>query len=157
MKYLKLIIIFFLSIFLISCDSNKVFEENIRITDSGWNREYQAEFTVEIEHPESLHNLYINVRNSGKYLYSNLYLFVNTLAPGGAELKDTLDCKLAEDNGKWTGSGVGGVWFNQIPYKRNIRFPQKGRYKFIIEQAMRVEVLKSISDIGIRVELADNE
>ncbi len=157
MRYLKVIIILLLSIFLISCDSNKIFEENIDLADSGWDSDNYAEFLVKIEEPENLHNIYINVRNGGKYLYSNLYLFVVTIAPGGEILKDTIECKLAEDNGKWKGSGIGGVWFNQILYKRNIRFPQKGTYKFIIEQAMRVKVLKNISDIGLRVELADNE
>jgi gliding motility-associated lipoprotein GldH len=59
---------------------------------------------------------------------------------------------LADYDGKWLGSGISDVKFNRFLFQKGVRFPQKGRYFFEIEQAMRVKDLKGIVDIGIRLE-----
>ena len=159
MKTIKIVAVFFLFlpvIFIISCDKGKVFEDNIEIPDGLWNRNYYAEFKVEITDTISLHNLFINVRNRSDYPFSNLYLFVKTTAPEGSIIRDTVEYILADNKGKWLGSGLGSVWFNQFPYKRSVRFPVSGQYNITIEQAMRVGKLSSIVNIGLRVEKDNN-
>jgi gliding motility-associated lipoprotein GldH len=92
------------------------------------------------------------VRNTGEYEYSNLYLFVTTHSPSGLALRDTIEVVLADDRGKWLGKGAASVFTLYIPYRQNIRFPLRGIYQFDIEQAMWIEDLKHISDIGLRIE-----
>jgi gliding motility-associated lipoprotein GldH len=67
-------------------------------------------------------------------------------------VKDTIEVILADNRGKWLGSGLGDIWDLQQIYKENIRFAQQGRYTFEYQQAMRTEKLPFILDVGLRVE-----
>lgn len=148
----RFFIILFSVLILISCDRNGVFEENISTPNKIWAESNVAKFTAPISDTISSHNIYINIRNTTNYPNCNLYLFISTTAPSGATQLDTIECFLADDQGKWLGKGFGYIRDSQIPYKRSIRFSQKGDYKFEIKQAMRSDSLSGISSIGIRIE-----
>lgn len=137
----------------ISCDSNKVFEEYIEVKNANWEKESIASFEFEAKDTVIAHNLYINVRNTGEYAFSNIYLFVTMQGPNGGLLKDTVNCVLADNRGKWLGNGIGDLWDLRIPYVGAFKFAQSGNYTVTLEQAMRVENgLEGITDIGLRVE-----
>jgi gliding motility-associated lipoprotein GldH len=138
-----------------SCDPARVYEKNIRIPDGIWFRDQPVGFEFTVEDTISAYNLYINVRNTSLYPMSNLYLFITTIAPSGHFIRDTVEVILADEKGKWLGSGLGDIWDLQQLYKRNVRFAQKGSYRFKYEQAMRAEKLPFILDVGLRVEKSD--
>ncbi len=153
--FVKILGIIFLMMGLISCDSNKVFEEYIEVEGASWQKENVASFEFNAKDTTTAHNLYINVRNTGNYAYSNLYLFVTMQGPNGGLLKDTVNCVLADNRGKWLGNGIGDLWDLRIPYVGGFKFAQSGKYIVTLEQAMRVEEgLDCITDIGLRVETA---
>ena len=138
-----------------SCDSNKVYEEYIEVKNAVWEREQVANFEFDSKDTESPHNLYINIRNSGDYPYSNLYLFVTIKGPDGQFNTDTINIVLQDKRGKWYGKGVGDLYDYQKPFIGGFKFAQEGKYLISLEQAMRVENgLKGITDVGIRVEKA---
>ncbi len=145
-----------LTILISSCDSGAFFEENRGIPEGIWNRHDIPVFKVDVEDTLQIYNVFINVRNTGNYPKSNLYLFVTTSAPGGAFTRDTVECILAYPSGEWTGRGFGNIRQNRFPYRRHVRFPDTGEYTFEIEQAMRMEDLPGITDIGIRIEKVDD-
>ncbi len=150
------IYIFFVTIISVtSCDPSRVFEDNIRIPDGVWEQDNIVSFDLMVEDTISSYNLYVNVRNANLYPMSNLYLFITTTAPSGHSIMDTVEVILADEKGKWLGSGLGDIWDLQQAYKQNIRFAQRGEYTFEYEQAMRVERLPFILDVGLRVEKAD--
>jgi len=68
--------------------------------------------------------------------------------------RDTLECPLADQNGKWMGNGLGDIWDNKFLFKSNMTFQRKGTYKFIFTQAMRVDSLPLIMDAGLSIEKA---
>ncbi len=155
-KLLKITFSLVMFLGLYSCDSNKVYEEYIEVEGALWKKENIANFKFLAEDTIAPHNLYINVRNTGDYAYSNLYLFVTLQGPDGNLLKDTVNCKLADKSGKWYGKGIGDLWDLQMPYIGGFKFAQKGEYTFSLEQAMRVENgLDGITDVGLRVETVD--
>ncbi len=151
-KRIKPIILIFLLALLSGCDKNVVFEQNINFKNQQWHRDSIKTFIAEIGDTVSSFNIYINCRITGLYPNSNLFLFVNTKGPKGLIIRDTMECILANDRGKWLGKGFGDVWSNRIPFKQKIRFPARGIYSFEIEQAMRQRELNSILDVGIRIE-----
>ena len=152
------ILIYILAIFglftFISCDRNRVFEENKNIPENLWYINNKVTFDINITDTVSANNLYINVRNSGSYSYSNLFVFLTTYLPDNTASKDTLECTLADASGKWLGSGLGDIWDNKILFKRDFRFPQKGKYRFEMVQGMRINPLPLIADVGLRIEKA---
>ncbi|RLD40915.1 MAG: gliding motility lipoprotein GldH, partial [Bacteroidetes bacterium] len=92
-----------------------------------------------------------NIRNSTDYRYSNLYVFLITKFPNNNLTKDTIECILADREGRWLGKGWGAVKENTILLSERMRFPLKGKYEFMIQHAMRVDTLKGIRDVGIRI------
>jgi len=142
-------------ILLLSCDKSRVYEMNINLPEHNWSRENILVFNVEIADTLSSHNIYVNIRNGGQYQYSNLYAFIRTISPSGQSIRDTVEFVLADDRGRWLGSGLGDIFAHQIPYKRNVRFPYPGLYCFELEQAMRTEELTQVFDIGLRVETTE--
>ena len=138
-----------------ACDPDRIYEKNIRIPDGIWYRDNIVNFELTVEDTISSYNLYVNVRNANLYPMSNLYLFITTTAPSGHSVRDTVEVILADEKGKWLGSGLGDIWDLQQLYKKNVRFAQRGQYRFEYEQAMRAEKLPFILDVGLRVEKAD--
>ncbi len=147
-----IIIGFSLVILFVSCDQSRVYEKNTKIPNSIWDQNNPVHFEVTISDTITPYNLYINVRNSGMYPMQNLFLFITTTAPSGHSVKDTIQIMLADNKGKWLGKGLGDIWDLQRPYKKNVRFAQTGKYMFDFEQAMRLEKLPFIMDVGLRVE-----
>jgi gliding motility-associated lipoprotein GldH len=145
-------LLIFLLLVIQSCDSKRIYEENKRIEKSIWNSKDKAIFNVTITDILTRYNFYFNLRNGGDYPYSNICLFLKTVFPDGRIARDTIECQLADYDGKWLGSGISDVKFNRFLFQKGVRFPQKGQYIFEVEQAMRVNDLKGITDIGIRLE-----
>ncbi|MEO5569662.1 MAG: gliding motility lipoprotein GldH [Bacteroidia bacterium] len=143
-----------ISICFSSCDPDRVFEKNEKITNNNWDQNAPLVFLVNLDDTLNPYNVYINVRNAGFFGFSNLFLFINTRFPQGQIERDTLECTLASPDGRWLGSGSGDIWDNRILFKKNVRFPQTGEYRFELIQAMRINPLPGIMDAGIRIEKA---
>ncbi|HLO91421.1 MAG TPA: gliding motility lipoprotein GldH [Lentimicrobium sp.] len=135
-----------------ACDKEKFFDQSISIPNDIWPADKEMLFKVDVEDTISPYRFFINVRNSTSYRYSNIYFFLSTEFPGGGVSVDTIECTLADKNGDWLGKGTGKYRDNRIFIRENIRFPLKGTYFIRLNQAMREEKLKGISEAGIRLE-----
>lgn len=135
-----------------SCGGEEaVFEQNQAIAGGEWGIDDQVSFDFTIEDTLSNHDFFVNIRNSGDYEYSNLYLFVKTTFPNGKSALDTVECILADPSGRWLGSGVGDIIDHQVLYKFKRRFPLAGGYNITLRHAMREDPLEGILDAGIRI------
>jgi gliding motility-associated lipoprotein GldH len=152
----RLILAAFGMLALISCDPSAVIDEHIKLKDDAWKSDDIISVEAEISDTLLPHNIYINVRNAGSYAFSNLYLFLNTYTPDGKSARDTVELTLANEKGQWQGDGMGDIWDNRILFRKNFVFPRAGRYRFELEQAMRVDPLPGIMDAGIRIERVKN-
>ena len=150
-QLLKLLLLFTLIVGLISCDNNRIFEDNTPIENNTWKVNKPVVYTVEIEDTLTPCNFYLNVRHGDAYDFSNLFIFLKTQFPNGKMAKDTVELLLQTPEGKWTGKGLGDICDNQIMFKKGLRFPLKGKYTFSIEQAMRMAELPHVMEIGMRI------
>lgn len=158
MTKLKLLVITAVTSMLIAaCSDNYVYNGYVTMPHERWHADSLASFRVPVSDTITFYNLFVNVRNTTDYPYQNLYLFINITAPNGASVRDTFECYLADDHGKWLGKGKGKLRDNRFIYRQNIRFGTEGDYTVTLQQAMRVEQLKGISEVGFRVELGDNK
>lgn len=134
------------------CSSGVVFEKSEKIGADGWHFRDTIVFQTEIADTLALYDIYLNVRNDQHYPYRNLFVFFETRFPDGRIFRDTIEAELADRTGQWKGSGFGRVKSNSFHFRKDVWFPLEGKYTFTIEQAMREEYLRGITDIGIRIE-----
>jgi gliding motility-associated lipoprotein GldH len=139
------------------CDKTLIYEENVPIQDEVWKVDAPITFAVDVSDTISPCNFYLNVRHGDAYPFSNLFVFLNTRFPNGKFARDTVELMLQSPEGKWTGSGLGDMFDNQILFKRGLRFPLKGTYVFKLEQAMRTPHLPMIKEMGLRIEKSDTK
>lgn len=148
-KILSAIVI---SLFIVGCTSHDVYFQYNPVSIKGWSKDTMYVFHVPITDTAATYNVYVNVRNRGEYPYQNLWLFLKRTAPDKLLTKDSIECYLADNRGKWLGTGIGSIMEMPILYEQNVKFSQKGIYNYFIVQGMRDSLLAGINDIGIRVE-----
>ena len=141
-----------LTIIISSCGNPGVLDKYQRIPGAGWKKEEPVVIEGNLPDKNALYNIYLQVRNTTDYNYSNLYLFISTTLPDNTETRDTVECYLASPDGKWIGSGFGKIKESRWLMKKGMMISKPGLYKFSIEQAMRVDILEGISDIGLKIE-----
>jgi gliding motility-associated lipoprotein GldH len=122
------------------------------MTGKIWKLTNIPTFKVPITDTLTSNNVIFTIRSGSSYPFRNIYLFVTTTSPDGKNITDTLQYNLADEKGKWFGKGFGDIHELNLPYKSNVFFPLKGTYVFKIQHGMRIENLKGIYDIGLRIE-----
>ncbi len=145
----------------VSCDSNRVYDEYKSIPDQ-WHKDSVVSFKITPPDTINNYNLFVNVRNTNAYKYSNLFLVVELNYPNGKTLKDTLEYRMAAPDGTFLGSGFTDIKENKLWYKgydQPFVFNEAGDYKIKVQHAMRkngdvngVLNLEGITDVGFRIE-----
>lgn len=151
----KFLILILGATLLVSCSGNSVYNDYKELPVSGWSKDSCAKFTVPIKDTQNNYRVLLNVRNRGDYQTQNLWLFVSYQLPNKAIMKDTLECYLADNKGKWLGSGFGSMYDMPVIYLKSIKFPQAGNYTFCIKHGMRDSSLVGINDIGLEIQKLD--
>ena len=142
----------FISLFAVACTSNDVYFQYQSVAQKGWSKDSLYSFDIPITDTNAVYNVYVNIRNRGKYPYQNLWLFLNKTTPDKIQSKDSIECYLADQRGKWLGSGLGSILEMPVLYQQNVRFKVRGTYHYKIVHGMRDSVLNGINDIGMRIE-----
>ncbi|WP_452225530.1 gliding motility lipoprotein GldH [Lacinutrix chionoecetis] len=147
-----------LGIILMSCDSKRVFDEYESIPEV-WNKDKVVSFKVNPPDSINPYNLFVNLRNTNAYKYSNLFLIVEMNFPHGKNIVDTLEYKMTKPNGEFLGTGMSSIKENKLWYKEGVVFNESGEYTVNIQHAMRengevngVANLEGITDVGFRIE-----
>ena len=150
------------AVFVLSCNSNQIFDEYKSVPNE-WSKEDLISFTVTPPDSTKFYNLFINIRNTNAYKFSNLFLIAEMNFPNGKTIKDTLEYQMAQPDGKLLGEGFTDVKESKLWYKEKVKFDEAGAYKITIQQAMRnngevngVDNLEGITDVGFRIEPATN-
>jgi len=136
------------------CHFKRVYEENTAIPDYVWLAENIPEFEVEIEDTAAVYDIYVNIRHTFYYNYSNLWVVMHTKFPTGEKLEKRVELPLAEKDGKWHGDCLGDICDARVPIQQNAYFETPGTYVFRIEQNMRQNPLGHVMAVGLRIERA---
>ena len=151
------------AILLVSCDESRVFDEYESLPGE-WHKDSVVNFTFSAPDTLQAYDLFLNVRNTSEYPYSNLYLITEIGFPNGKVISDTLQYKMAEPSGEWLGTGFGEIKESKLWYKEDFVFTEAGEYSVRVEHAMRkrdsidgiVELL-GITEVGFRIEDSENK
>lgn len=154
-QLIQLIIGVLFTVVLGSCDGNKIYEENLAIDGNSWNKDDIKVFEFEVDDTLSPLNVYINLRTTIDYPYSNFIIFMDSKYPNGIVNRDTLEFILADSDGKWHGENTGTIIEFQGIIASGGRFSTQGKYLFKLQHAMSEDNLAEIVDIGMRVEIKE--
>ncbi len=141
-----------------SCKQKSYFDE-YQPTQNSWNRKDIKKFSINQEDTVGLYNMYIQLRSTNDYPYSNIFLIVKSTNPKGKIMIDTLQYEMADANGNMLGDGFTDIKESKLWFKDHYKFPMKGTYLFEIEHAIRSaekikaeEKLDGITDVGLKLE-----
>lgn len=146
-------VVFLLLFMLTSCNSAGVFERNISIPSHKWDRAFKPEISFDISDTTSLYNIYITLRHTHAYKYSNIWLNVQFQLPGDTISRQRVNVLLATNDKGWLGTGMDDIWeLRQLITPQPFRFSRSGKATFVLEQIMRDNPLPDLLNAGIRVE-----
>jgi gliding motility-associated lipoprotein GldH len=139
--------------YLASCSplNNPLLDETAAISENGWRIDQPIRFEIQVTDTLQLYDVYISLRHNTDYEWMNLFLFLKTYYPDQEYSRDTLECFLSDETGRWFGKGGSSVKDRVMLFRRNVRFPQEGRYVFEFVQGMRTESVKNVMDLGMKV------
>ena len=143
--------VFIMLLGVMGCTDTAVLDQNVAIEDRAWHYEDQPELTAHITDVTRPYHLYLNLRHTPDYRYSNVFILLHQHAPDGRDTTERIELTLAEPDGRWLGRGNGSVYTHQQLIKESVRFPDTGNYVFRLEQNMRENPLREFTDVGIRI------
>lgn len=145
-----------------SCDDKRVFDSYESLPNK-WHRDSIVSFQFKAPDTVNDYNLFINLRNSSDYKYSNLFIITQMRFPNGKVVTDTLEYIMAKPTGEWLGTGFGEIKENKLWYKEDVQFSEAGTYTIEIAQSMResgetkgIEKLSGVTEVGFRIEKSIN-
>lgn len=139
-----------------SCTTIDVFEKNVAIPKQAWSSQFKPEISFEIKDTNSFYNIYLVIRHTDAYRYKNIWVNIETQAPGGSKNSQSLELQLATDSKGWLGTGMDDIFEHRIlitPAQRPEAL-KKGIYRFRIANIMREDPLEHVMNVGIRIEKA---
>ncbi len=133
---------------------NTIIDKNNDVENHNWTYVNKFKYDVAIDDANVAYNIAINLRVTGDYKYSNMFILLTQVDPDKKSKTTRFELKLADKDGAWLGKGSGNLYSFQQPVISGYKFPAKGTYTFYIEQNMRDNPLREVSDVGLRVEKA---
>ncbi len=133
-----------------ACD-RPAFEQYQAIEQGVWEKDRAYQFIFEIKDTTVAYDISLEIRNNNLYPYQNLWILSQTVFPDSTLRRDTTECMLADDYGKWYGQGISVFEISQ-PVQTRFHFPRSGHYTVSVRQGMRQDELPGIQGIGLRVQ-----
>lgn len=153
MKVHKLLYALFGLLLLVSCQEQAMYEKVYAFENEEWTQKVKPLFKVDITDTTKEYDFILTLRTTTDYQFNNLWIFLNTTTPSGQKAREPFEIKITNPDGSWAGKKTGTVV--EIPlYFRRRKMPEKGQYKFLIEQGITESKIDQVLDIGLRVEEA---
>jgi gliding motility-associated lipoprotein GldH len=153
-KINRLIVVCFITLGITSCDSDIIYTENQPVDNNVWSYDDPKTFSFDMKEDTVPVKIFINLRTTTDYPYSNIFMYLTSDFPNGYHDQDTLEFFLARPNGEWLGEVSGSVIENTALITKGY-LTTKGKYNFTLEQAMYEDSLPEIIDVGITIKYLD--
>jgi len=133
------------------CNTNNLVDTNEEMPQRNWSYVQKVKAIVMIKDQTKAVDLKFKLRHTGEYRYANIFILMSLSGPGMPKVTRRYEYRLAESDGQWLGKGSGNLFTYTLPLLSDYHFPQAGTYTIEVEQNMRDNPLKEISDAGISV------
>lgn len=136
-----------------SCNQGEAYYQFRQIPQNEWNKNQEVSFLLDSVAISPQHNYAISIEilHNITYSYKNLFLYIDHTLQDSILVRDTLECMLVDDLGKWYGSGNGATRQLSVLYKTNQKIDTALHNEVIIRHAMQDLKLKGIEKIGLKI------
>ena len=145
----KVLLLAISSLLLVACQQNVAFSTFESVPVNGWKAASMVVFYPLVEDSTADYQMQIIIRHTDRYPYQNMWMFVDVMQDSLLLRRDTIEAHLANARGEWYGKGM-SEYILPIIYLEHITLP-KGEYTVGIQQGMREESLRGITDIGLKL------
>ncbi len=139
-----------------SCqNSGEVYSRFYELKGAEWLQNDTLLFNIDstILNSGANYKLSIELTNNVNYPYRNIWLFIDDNFQSDSIFTNTSkEYQLADEFGKWKGSGFATTFQISLPLDDNLKLNKKRNYKIKIRHGMRDEPLKGIEKVGIRID-----
>ncbi|MBF6628501.1 MAG: gliding motility lipoprotein GldH [Proteiniphilum sp.] len=144
---------------LISCSEGEVYYRFYHIDKGNWYHDSTLIFTMDSLNVNvaQAYDVTIEVSSGHLYPYRNIWLQIDHNLTDTLIRSDTLQYHLADDHGKWLGSGVGGLHQLSLPFLNSIPLDTAHLYRLSITQVMKDDPLAGIEKVGLKVTEVNRE
>ncbi len=138
---------------LTACESNTLYHSYQPISHIGWSKEDTLLFQIPDTLVPGTYEFQIGIRHLESYPYRDIWLaFCHNLQDSTFYQTDTLHLYLADLSGAWQGDGIGGlIQYNQQHPEYWVQQDSASNRSIIIYHLMSDSILKSIHDVGIKI------
>jgi gliding motility-associated lipoprotein GldH len=144
-------------VFLFSSCSETISQDTHKFSNENWNYSDSIQFSIEINENETPLDMFLLLRNTSGYDYSNIYIQVDLLSPTHKKLvSERMEFVLADKSGRWTGTGAANLFTNKLQIVYQSAFKEKGEYTLNLKHYMRNDELIGIRDIGYVLDYSDS-
>lgn len=138
---------------LAACSKGEVFFRYNQIGKGVWHRDSLLTYTMDSIslNPLLRYNLSIELTTADKYPYKDIWLKVEHNLNDSIFSIDTIHSMLADDYGRWLGSGAAGLHQISIPYKSTVALDTSMIYELQISHLMSNNPLPGVEKVGLKV------
>lgn len=152
-KAKSLFALFAMGLAALACQEGPLVQSVASFSEDQWYTDSVVTVDVNVTDTQAVYRVSFQIRHTADYPYNNLYLFREIRSANQTEYQDTVEIRLANEAGKWNGSGVGALKTLELPYRQaGLRFPKPGTYRFRFQHGMRDEPLVGIRDFALTIE-----
>ncbi len=141
---------FVIGLLLFGCKNPAVIDEQVHMPNNNWTYLNKISTVFEPNGKEN-YSLYLTIRTTTEYKYSNLFILFKVKDSLGKEEIRRYNYKIAELDGQWTGSGSGSIFSYKFPLLTNRSF-KEGKLLLSVEQNMKDNPLKGVTNAGLVIE-----
>lgn len=139
-----------------ACSEAPFYEKVYSFDNRVWNQNDKMKFVVDIKDTSKVYDFTLSVRTTADFKYSNLWMFMKTIAPDGSTGREPVELFITKPDGSWIGTKSGSTVETPL-YFRQRKLPMKGKYTFILEQGITDSKVTEILDLIFRVDYARME
>jgi len=134
-----------------SCDQSSIISDNKPIDNKAWLNTSPTSFQFHISDKTKRYDILMDIRHTPEYAFSNLFVLIYQRGSDKKQYTFRKEIKMARSDGKWIGKSSGSLYNNQSVIHKDYQFPDTGIYTISIEQHMKENPLKEITDVGLTV------
>jgi gliding motility-associated lipoprotein GldH len=152
----KLSSLFLLSLILVSCTQEAVYNKSFKFQDEVWNQNVKPSFEVDIQDTSVAYDFVFTLRSTTDYAYNNLWVFLSSTPPTGKSAREPYEIKMAYPDGNWIGKKSGTIVEHELIFPKR-KLPFKGKYRFTLEQAITQKVVDEVLDLSLEVRISEEQ